>query len=170
MHSTTVTESSPLLTVKEVAGRLGRPVHTIYRWLKNGKIEGEKWGGVWRIHKEEIVRQLHARQTRDSIRQRAKKEVPKLTSFCPYCRVSKKQIKAGRNRTGTQRFLCQICGRGYTGGHVLSGYGYPYPDGIREQALELYRDGKSLRYIEHHVGVNHQTVLNWINASKSRPV
>jgi len=35
---------------------------------------------------------------------------------------------------------------------------------VRQQAVQLYGDGMNFRRIARHLGVNHQTVINWVNA------
>ncbi len=35
---------------------------------------------------------------------------------------------------------------------------------MRQQAVKLYSDGMNFRRIARHLGVNHQTVINWVNA------
>jgi excisionase family DNA binding protein len=156
MRSTFSTESPQLYKAKEVAFELRRDVRTIYRWLKNGKLEGRLLAGsTWRIPKE-AVRLMLDHQTSSCV-----KHHPRL---CPHCNTSEQQIKAGHNRTGTQRFLCQACGRSYTPSPALHGY----PDEVRKQALNLYQNGSSLRSIGRHFAINHQTVANWIKTSNAR--
>ncbi len=172
MPSTSPTEWPRLYTAKEVASELKRDVRTIYRWLKSGKINGHQFGykGGWRID-ETVVRQMLAHLTRGSVKQPAKKGLPRSAllnyrhrCICPHCNTSKQQIKAGRNRSGSQRFLCQVCRHSYTLTPALNGYSKD----DRKQALHLYRKGKSLRYIGQHFSVNPQTVLNWVNAANLR--
>lgn len=45
-------------TVQELADLLGVHNLTIRRWLKDGKIEGKKFGKSWRIHKDELKKIL----------------------------------------------------------------------------------------------------------------
>lgn len=79
---------------------------------------------------------------------------------CPYCQASDQQIKAGRTEAGSQRYQCKQCQRRYTPEPKPSGYG----DEIRQQAVRLYVDGMNFRRIARYLKVNHQTVINWINA------
>lgn len=44
------------LTPEEVAGILRVDIRTIYTWLRAGKILGTKFGGSWRIKREDIER------------------------------------------------------------------------------------------------------------------
>lgn len=50
------------------------------------------------------------------------------------------------------------CNRKYTPNPKLRGY----PKEMHRQALELYIDGMNIRRIARHLGVNHQTIANWI--------
>lgn len=79
---------------------------------------------------------------------------------CPYCQNSKQQIKAGRNGSGSQRYKCKVCNRHYTPEPSEKGY----PEAIRQQAVRMYVDGMNLRRIARHLGVNHQSVANWVAA------
>lgn len=42
------------LTTKELAEIAEVHIITVLRWLKEGKIEGKKFGKSWRIHKDEL--------------------------------------------------------------------------------------------------------------------
>lgn len=79
---------------------------------------------------------------------------------CPYCQASNQQIKAGRTEAGSQHYQCKHCQRRYTPEPKSSGYG----DELRQQAVQWYVDGMNFRRIARHLKVNHQTVINWINA------
>ena len=77
---------------------------------------------------------------------------------CPYCESSEKQVKAGKNDSGSQRMQCQVCGRRYTPEPREQGY----PEALRQQALQLYVDGMNLRRIARHLGIHHKTVMLWV--------
>jgi transposase-like protein len=83
---------------------------------------------------------------------------------CPYCHSSERQVKAGFNRTGSQRLQCQACRRQYTPEPLPLGY----DDQTREQALKLYLEGNGLRRIGRLLSVNHQSVANWVNAAHTQ--
>ena len=79
---------------------------------------------------------------------------------CPRCHQTEKQVKAGQTRFGSQRYKCQGCRCVYTPEPKQQGY----PDAVRQQALQLYVDGMSLRRIGRHLGLDHKTVSHWVNA------
>jgi len=81
-------------------------------------------------------------------------------SACPYCHATAKQIKVGKNDSGSQRYRCRVCQRRYTPEPKENGY----PDGLRQQAVKLYADGVSFRRIARHLGVDHVTVMLWVKA------
>jgi transposase-like protein len=79
---------------------------------------------------------------------------------CPYCHQERQQVKSGRNASGSQRYKCQVCQRRYTQEPKAAGY----PASVRQQAVRLYVDGLNFRRIARTLGVNHQSVINWVNA------
>lgn len=85
-------------------------------------------------------------------------------SACPHCHQVEKQVKAGRNRSGSQRMLCKLCNRRYTPEPNEAGY----PEQMRQQAVEMYVDDTNFRAIGRRLKVNHQTVINWINDQAAR--
>lgn len=80
-------------------------------------------------------------------------------TVCPKCNQSQSQIKNGRTRAGSQRFLCKLCGYRYTPVPKEGGY----DEEVRLQALQLYLEGVSLRKVSRILNVNHQSVANWVN-------
>jgi transposase-like protein len=79
---------------------------------------------------------------------------------CPKCQQTEGQVKRGRTGTGSQRYKCQSCGQRYTPEPKAQGY----RDDIRLRAVQLYIDGGNLRRVARQLGVNHQSVANWVNA------
>ena len=79
---------------------------------------------------------------------------------CPHCRANTRQLKVGRNPSGSQRYLCVFCQRKYTPQPTPQGY----DEATRRQALRWYVDGMNLRRIARQLGVVHQTVANWVAA------
>lgn len=83
---------------------------------------------------------------------------------CPYCQSRDEQVKNGLNPSGTQRYRCNRCQRSYTPQRKRYGYG---PE-VRERAIRLYVEGINLRRIARILGVNHQSVANWVHAHAER--
>ena len=79
---------------------------------------------------------------------------------CPYCQTGNKQRRIGQTRAGSQRYQCQACGRRYTPEAKAQGY----DEQMRQQAVKLYSEGMNFRRIARHLGVSHQSVINWVNA------
>lgn len=84
---------------------------------------------------------------------------------CPFCGSSERQVRAGTNN-GTQRYKCGYCKRRYTPLAATS----VYKSDIREQAATLHAQGKPLREIARQLGVNHQSVANWVRQPQSELV
>ncbi len=83
---------------------------------------------------------------------------------CPHCHSAERQVKAGFNRTGSQRLQCQTCRRQYTPAPNPLGY----DEKTKEAALKLYLEGNGFRRIGRLLGVNHQAVANWVTAAHAR--
>ena len=83
------------------------------------------------------------------------KRKPRFTT-CPYCDATTRQVRNGKNRSGTRRTICLKCGGHYTNA--------PKPryraDTIRV-ALVLYSHVENYRRVARLLNVNHQTVINW---------
>lgn len=83
-----------------------------------------------------------------------------MVLMCPYCQAVERQVRCGKNGSGSQRMLCRKCGRRYT----------PQPceprctEAMRQQAVRMYLAGLSFRSIGRQLGVHPQTVINWVNA------
>lgn len=82
-----------------------------------------------------------------------------MMSTCPKCTQTKRQIRDGYTPAGSQRFRCKLCGCRYTPRPKESGY----DEEVRQQALQLYLEGVSLRKVSRILNVNHQSVANWVN-------
>lgn len=80
--------------------------------------------------------------------------------ICPKCQSTKRQNRAGHNPSGSQRYRCMNCGSKYTPEPIEQGYSRE----LRVRAARMYVDGMNLRRIARHLGVNHQTIANWVKA------
>ena len=81
-------------------------------------------------------------------------------SCCPHCQDTEDQTTYGRTMRGSQRYRCRRCARVYTPDPLPLGYG----DDVKREAVRLYLEGTNFRRIGRVLGVNHQSVINWVNA------
>ena len=79
---------------------------------------------------------------------------------CPHCSSSEQQTKSGHTKTGSQRYKCRECQRIYTPDPKPLGY----PEETKREAVRLYLEGTNFRRIGRVLGVNHQSVINWVNS------
>ena len=79
---------------------------------------------------------------------------------CPYCQARERQVKAGKNGSGSQRWKCQVCGRKYTPEPKEHGYS----DALRQQAVKMSVDGLNYQRIARFLGVDHKSVMHWVKA------
>ena len=84
---------------------------------------------------------------------------PDLT--CPACGQTHRQTKAGKTPCGSQRYQYFHCKRFYTPAPKAHGY----PRDLHLLALRMYLEDGNFRRIARLLGVHHQTVINWVNAS-----
>lgn len=49
-----MTESKEVLTTQQFADSAGVSKNTVSKWLREGKIEGRKWGGKWTVPADEL--------------------------------------------------------------------------------------------------------------------
>ena len=82
--------------------------------------------------------------------------------LCPYCGQTTAVVKAGLNRTGSQRHRCQSCQRYFTAAPKPAGHA----PATRELAVRLYLAGNSLRGIAKVLRVSHPSVINWVTAAE----
>ena len=81
-------------------------------------------------------------------------------SQCPHCQSTEDQTIYGRTLRGSQRYKCRQCARVCTPDPRPLGY----PDETKREAVHLYLEGVNFRRIGRVLGVNHQSVINWINS------
>jgi len=86
-----------------------------------------------------------------------KKEINGARRF-PKCGKAEKQVKAGKNRCGTQRCYCNDCKKYYT----LEAKTRAYSEEVRQEALRIYYSGVSGRGVGKILGINKSNVYNWI--------
>ena len=79
---------------------------------------------------------------------------------CPHCSSSEQQTKSGHTRTGSQRYNCKECQRIYT----PEPKPLDYPEETKREAVRLYLEGVNFRRSGRVLGVNHQSVVNWVNS------
>lgn len=87
-----------------------------------------------------------------------KKETKEEKHRCPKCGAEEKQIKAGYNRSGTQRCVCKKCKHKYT----LNGKIREYPEEVKIEAMRIYYSGVSGRGVGKILRMSKANVYNWI--------
>jgi len=83
---------------------------------------------------------------------------------CPHCHSPLRQAKWGRTRCGSQKYRCAACNKVY----VAEPRGHGYPPSVRQQAVKMSLDGVNQRRIGRLLGVNHQSVANWLKEYHER--
>ena len=85
-----------------------------------------------------------------------------LITRCPKCGETARQMKAGYNRSGTQRCVCKSCKHKYT----LNAKTREYPEETKQQAMRIYYSGVSARGVGKILGMSKANVLNWIKKNE----
>ena len=83
------------------------------------------------------------------------------SATCPQCGTVTGVRKWGHNRAGTQRYRCLACQRNFTPVPKEQGHGVA----VHDRAVQLYREGMSLRGIGRLLGVVHRSVADWVAAA-----
>ena len=84
---------------------------------------------------------------------------------CPNCKAENGQMKNGKNRSGSQSFLCRHCKKAYTPEPKR----VAYDEGVRTQAIKTYYAGVSGRGVGKIFGFSKANVYNWIKKNSSNP-
>ncbi len=87
-----------------------------------------------------------------------KKENSDEKRRCPACGQTEGQMKNGRNRSGTQTYLCRFCKKVYTPDPKR----HAYDEETRRQAMKMYYSGVSGRGVGKVMGMNKANVYRWI--------
>ena len=82
---------------------------------------------------------------------------------CPACGSDHRQIKYGKNATGKQQYQCHACNRRY----VQDPHSNALDLSLRKQAVRLHLEGNPFRRTARLLGVNHQTIINWIRQEEA---
>jgi len=82
----------------------------------------------------------------------------KETLICPSCKTTTGQMKNGKNRSGTQKYICRHCKKA----HTRDPKNRAYSEEIREQAIKIFYTGTSGRGVGKIFGMSKANVLNWI--------
>jgi transposase-like protein len=80
---------------------------------------------------------------------------------CPSCQQADAVHWSGFNSTGSRRCRCLRCRLYFTPTPKSLGH----TPGLRARAVQLYLEGTSLRAVGRLLGVNHQSVANWVTAA-----
>ena len=83
-----------------------------------------------------------------------------LSVKCPKCESEVKQHKVGKTSSGSQRYRCYQCKYKYTPEKKP----HSYDEKFKKMAIQLYLDGMSFRRVARHLGVDPQSVANWVKA------
>ena len=85
-------------------------------------------------------------------------QVSNQKMICPDCQ-SDRVAKNGRQQ-GKQRYICRGCGRQFLDRYTPRGY----PLEVRQMCLALHAQGIGFREIERQMGVDCNTVINWVKS------
>lgn len=78
---------------------------------------------------------------------------------CPKCKTGKRQVRNGKNGSGSQKYRCNECHAVYTPEPKENGY----PAETRMLAIRMYVEGSSYGSIARILKVNPQSVANWVS-------
>lgn len=137
----------------EKSERLAETVHRSYNALLLNALRGEE--SKRQVRYEEIKALLVAYLIPHLQQEQLHQQVMKVMA-CRHCH-STRLSKYG-HRHGKQRYLCKDCGKQFLEQYALLGYS----DAVKQQCLDLYRQGIGFREIERQTGISHNTVIRWV--------
>lgn len=80
---------------------------------------------------------------------------------CPDCKSSK-AVKNG-HRQGKQSYLCRDCGRQFRKNPQFQGYSAE----VKDLCVKMSLNGMGFRDIERVMGINHNSVINWVRQAEA---
>ncbi len=92
-----------------------------------------------------------------------RKQTKEAWKKCPKCGKIENQIKAGYNKSGSQRCKCKECSIYYT----IEPKRHEYPEETRQLAIKMYFAGVSARTIGKILHMNKSNVINWIKKERN---
>jgi transposase-like protein len=78
--------------------------------------------------------------------------------ICPRCGATTKQNKHTKHESGSERFICRVCGKTYTPCPKKKGYS----EEERTTAIKAYYECKSGRAVGRLLGMSRSNVVRWI--------
>jgi len=78
--------------------------------------------------------------------------------ICPRCGASKKQNKHTANRSGSERYICRMCGKTYT----PEPRKHAYTEEERTEAIKTYYECKSDRAVGRLLNMSRSNTIRWI--------
>jgi transposase-like protein len=83
---------------------------------------------------------------------------------CPRCGSTIKQNKHTAHKSGSERFICRICGKTYTPNPKKRGYS----EEERTYAIKMYYECKSGRAVGRLLGISRSNAVRWIKERASK--
>jgi len=111
-----------------------------------------------------------------------KNKKAKWSTACPKCDETVGQLRNGKNKSGSTRMICKLCGRNYTLDPRTRGYDRemvrkvlatylslrihsPHIDATQQFSIFFNpKEERVCRTVARQHGVNHQTVINWVRS------
>lgn len=78
--------------------------------------------------------------------------------ICPRCGATTKQNRHTAHKSGSERFICRVCGKTYTPNPKKSGYS----EAERTTAIKTYYECKSGRAVGRLLGMSRSNAVRWI--------
>ena len=77
---------------------------------------------------------------------------------CERCKIEKEQIKAGKTKSGSQKYKCKVCEKVYMPNLKERNYS----EEVKKQAIKQNTEGNSGRAVGRILGISKNICLYWI--------
>jgi DNA-binding GntR family transcriptional regulator/transposase-like protein len=153
-----------LLRIQTLRGQAEvHDIHAEHRYIYNAIVQGQIEDAVQQVthhlltSQQRIVQLFQQSNPMPEVHPEA---MHHQSMKCPECKST--DVSKNGRRQGKQNYICKQCGRQFLDTYASVGY----PIEVKQKCLKLYLKGISFREIERRTGVNHNTVIRWVNQAE----
>ena len=158
-------ERYPPITEKDradIANFYRNDYQVIEKHISSGMMSPSQWPNEVFDHIREFLEPYMTgslKPLRDAVQRNKERAQSKKVCSCPNCGEDNRYaVKCGKTAAGGQRYKCSNCGTTYTHDSIRK----RYKDEVKQKAIDMHKEGKSIREIANALKVPPSTVANWV--------